>query len=255
MKSIFARHGIPLILMSDNGPPFSSKEFQSFLVDWDITYQSSSPYYPKSNGLVERTVQTVKNIFNKCIESGSDPYQGMLQYRNTTLECGYSPAQLLMSRNLRMKLPVSEKILIPKTIDRDEYNKFIKEKERKVKEYHDRSARNLPNLFVGENVFYKKVPSSPWLPATVIEIGPFPRSYVVRTPEGVHYRRNRQHILKPASTISRQNSEVIVKHENSTAASSNLYEAPNMNNDTSISNQSYDNLNVSLNRSHRPNGA
>lgn len=56
LKSMFARHGISMIVMSDSGPPFSSNEFKSFLIDWDITYQSSSPYYPQSNGLVERTV-------------------------------------------------------------------------------------------------------------------------------------------------------------------------------------------------------
>ncbi|KAF7641973.1 hypothetical protein LDENG_00266950 [Lucifuga dentata] len=36
MKSIFARHGIPQIVYSDNGPCYSCKEFQSFAEEYDF---------------------------------------------------------------------------------------------------------------------------------------------------------------------------------------------------------------------------
>jgi len=32
LRSQFARHGIPVQLFSDNGPPFNSKEFQEFFI-------------------------------------------------------------------------------------------------------------------------------------------------------------------------------------------------------------------------------
>ncbi|UYV70964.1 K02A2.6-like, partial [Cordylochernes scorpioides] len=59
LKSTFARHGIPEIIITDNGPPFTSQDFTNFTNEWDIEHKTSSPGYPKSNGLVERMVQTV----------------------------------------------------------------------------------------------------------------------------------------------------------------------------------------------------
>ncbi|CAF4891520.1 unnamed protein product [Pieris macdunnoughi] len=114
LKSIFSRHGIPNILISDNGPPFNSKEFHNFALDWQIQHITSSPYLPQSNGLVERTIGTVKNILKKCLTDNTDPHLALLQYRNTPKESMYSPAQLLMSRSLRTKLPVLEQTLKPK---------------------------------------------------------------------------------------------------------------------------------------------
>ena len=53
MKSIFARHGIPETLISDNGPQFSADSFAHFAKEFDFQYQTSSPNFPQSNGEVE----------------------------------------------------------------------------------------------------------------------------------------------------------------------------------------------------------
>ena len=62
MKSIFARHGIPEIVMSDNGTCFSSREFADFASNYDFSHITSSPNHSQSNGLAERSVQTVKTL-------------------------------------------------------------------------------------------------------------------------------------------------------------------------------------------------
>ena len=67
MKVTFARHGIH----SDNGPCYSSQEFSDFKTKWGFKHVTC-------NGLVEKAVQTVKNIISKSIESGTDPYLGLL---------------------------------------------------------------------------------------------------------------------------------------------------------------------------------
>ena len=53
LKAIFAGHGIPEKLVSDNGPQFSALEFAHFANEWDFRLITSSPTYPQLNGLVE----------------------------------------------------------------------------------------------------------------------------------------------------------------------------------------------------------
>ena len=55
-KTLFARFGIPEILISDNAANYTCQEFQDFLKNWDITHITSSPRYPQSNGFAERMV-------------------------------------------------------------------------------------------------------------------------------------------------------------------------------------------------------
>jgi len=74
LKSIFARYGISITIISDNGPPFSSQQFKDFTKDWDITHTTTSPYHPQANGQVERLIQTFKKMIVKAIESNSDPF-------------------------------------------------------------------------------------------------------------------------------------------------------------------------------------
>ena len=60
----------------------------------------------------------------------------MLTYRDTPLENGYSPAELLMSRKLSTNLPIKLSQLKPKLLDSEE----VKDKERRFKE---RTKKNL----------------------------------------------------------------------------------------------------------------
>lgn len=43
-------------LISDYGPPFNSMEFKIFTNDWGIEHITTSPNYPQSNGLAERSI-------------------------------------------------------------------------------------------------------------------------------------------------------------------------------------------------------
>ena len=78
MKSVFARHGIPETVVSDNGPCYNSSEFSVFSKEWGFSHETSSPEHPSSNGLAERAVQTVKNIIKKSAESKDDMQLGLL---------------------------------------------------------------------------------------------------------------------------------------------------------------------------------
>ena len=110
LRSIFARHGIPETVVSANGPQYASYEFARFAVEEGFIHVTSSPRYPQSNGKAERAVQTVKAMLKKSV----DPYGALLAYRTTSLECGYSPAQLLMGRQPRTSIPVMASTLQPR---------------------------------------------------------------------------------------------------------------------------------------------
>jgi transposase InsO family protein len=47
-------------VISDNGPQFISKDFKEFIRISGMTHVKTSPYYPQSNGKLERYHRTVK---------------------------------------------------------------------------------------------------------------------------------------------------------------------------------------------------
>ena len=109
MKSQISRYGIPDELISDNGPQFACEEFAQFMKDYDIKHTTSSPYHPQANGQAERTVQTVKRL----LVNAKDPYKALLDYRNSPLDTGFSPAQLFLGRTAENN--VTDNIQTPAT--------------------------------------------------------------------------------------------------------------------------------------------
>ena len=57
LRMIFATHGLPDVLVSDNGAAFTSEEFADFTSRNGIRHVTSSPHHPSTNGLAERAVQ------------------------------------------------------------------------------------------------------------------------------------------------------------------------------------------------------
>ena len=120
LSAHFARHGIPEVAISDNGPQFAAEEFARFAQTWDFKHVTSSPGYPQSNGLAEKTVQTIKNIFKRAKAEGGNALLSILECRTTPVDGLASPTQLLMGCQLRSVLPTTSKHLGPKTINPDE---------------------------------------------------------------------------------------------------------------------------------------
>lgn len=81
LMSIFARHEIPTVVRSDNGPRFSSSEFLRFPHNYGFQNRTSSPRFSQSNGAAERAVRTCKELLKKA----GDPHLALLNYRDTLL--------------------------------------------------------------------------------------------------------------------------------------------------------------------------
>ena len=92
LNTLFAEHGIPDRLLSDNGGHYSSKAFRTFVFEWGFDHVTSSPYRSQSNDLTERTVQSLKNILKK-----SENFQMSLLLLRSTPVIGStrSPDELL----------------------------------------------------------------------------------------------------------------------------------------------------------------
>ncbi|XP_035989083.1 uncharacterized protein K02A2.6-like [Fundulus heteroclitus] len=196
LKSQFSRHGIPTVLRTDNGPQYVSEEFRDFCENYGISHLTSSPHTPHSNGEVERAVQTVKRLWNKA----SDKHLALLDYRTTPLETvELSPAQLLMGRRPRNKLPAAQQLLVPKAYNSLKIRQLLNRSKASQKYYYDKGrtmdARSAPVL--GEEVRMQPYPGhSKWSPAVVIQHhSSTPRSYIVNS-GGKEFRRNCQHLRK-----------------------------------------------------------
>lgn len=194
MKRNFARLGIPLECVSDNGPQFISHEYDQFAKEYGFTLIKSSPYHSQGNGKAESAVKIAKTILKKARHE--DPYLALLAYRNTPQQnYTYSPAQRLMSRKLRDILPTISTQLQPHPVPRNVVVKDIASRRTNSKLYYDRKvSRPLREFVRGEKVFVKPNPGNkhkPWVHGEVID-KPAPRSCLVQTPRGLVRRNHRQ---------------------------------------------------------------
>ncbi|UYV72607.1 K02A2.6-like, partial [Cordylochernes scorpioides] len=185
LKKWFRVHGIPRLLETDNGPNFMSRDFKDFQKKWLFDHQTSSPLYPKSNGLAERAVQTAKNLIWKCLDSGQEVELALLNFYNTPRDGLPSPAQCLFSRRTRTLLPTSTHQLEPEI--QKGHTQNLRNKREKQKTHHDKTAKTTRSFKEGEKIMLKQHHRE-WIPARVTqEVAP--RSYKVQTPTG-EYRRN-----------------------------------------------------------------
>ena len=186
LKGIFARHGIPETVVSDNGPQYSSWEFTEFAGAYLFHHVTSSPHYPQSNGQVERTVKTVK----KLLSGSNDPCLSLLAYRTTPLSWfNLSPAQLLMGRQIRSDLPQVRDKLTPQWPYLNDFRVHEKEFKGKQKHSFDRQHRVKELPCLPDDTEVVVTTGGQLTLGHIVEPADTPRSHVVQTSSGV-IRRN-----------------------------------------------------------------
>ena len=164
IRKMLAAYGMLEQVISDNGPQFTSNEFDEFMKKNGIKHILTSPYHPKSNSEAEQAVQTFKSSLKVRGMEKEDLQtklsRFLLYYRTTTTtSIGLTPSELLMKRRLRTQLY----LLRPSVMER------MSKHQETSKQYADRKAQ--PRRFeIGKSVFVENVKGEPkWLPATITE--------------------------------------------------------------------------------------
>ena len=190
LEELFSVEGIPDEIMSDNGPPFNGKEFSSYLTGLGIRHTTSSPNYPRSNGFIERQIQTVKRLIEKANSSGRSHQEALTGLRAQPLGEGLpSPSEILHGRSL-----VTRKA---SPVDLTAVRQSLIALQAKYTKSHDKAKRTKTQqaLVIGEEVYYLSGKNE-WQIAIVTGTTDTGKSYNILTDEGTSLRRNRSH-LKP----------------------------------------------------------
>ena len=210
LRSIFTRYGLPTQVISDNGPPFSSSEYEEFLHQNGIQQILVSPYHPSSNGLAERFVQTFKYALDA---SASDPASSLQERIQNFLRCyrstphattGISASKLFLQRELRTRHSLTKQDLTSQ----------VATQQGKMKFYHDRRAK-FRELSVGDTVLARDhVSKQKWQSGTVLKHNA-PHSYQVQLDDGRIWRCHVDDVLpnnpsiKPAEPATPSLNEAI----------------------------------------------
>ena len=186
---MFARFGLPDVLVSDNEPQFASAEFAVFVEQKGITHVTSSPHYAQSNGKAENAVKTLKLHFAKAKHSGESEYMALLDWRNTPSEgMSTSPAQRLMGRRCKTFLPTAGTLLKPQY---DADTRALAYRKRRQSFYYNQHTRPLTPIDEGATVRMRLPGEKTWTPGTCTD-QVNPRSYRVKIGDTVDRRNRRQ---------------------------------------------------------------
>ena len=102
-----------------------------------------------------------------------------------------------MNRRTKTLLPTKETLLKPEVPDPEEQQRLLQQRQLNHAQYYNRTAKDLPKLEIGDVVRMKPIKNHKctWRKATVTQKVD-DRTYVVATPDGGTYHRNRYHLRK-----------------------------------------------------------
>lgn len=205
LTPIFSTFGIPRIMIADNNP-FNSYKMKEFSENWMFSIVTSSPYWARSNGMSERSVQTAKNTLKKILESGNELEIALLENRNTPASyLTLSPSEIMLGRKTSTKLPISTTLL--KNVHSDQIARELQEVQNKYKITYDRSAKKAAPFEPGQSVMMQQHDKT-WTPAQILNRHSCPRSYMLQNSKGKVYRRNSHYIKKNFNYSKNLNSNI-----------------------------------------------
>jgi hypothetical protein len=217
---IFATHGMPETLKTDNGPPFQGFEFRKFMQYCGIRHRRITPLWPRSNAQAEHFMKPLnKAIKSATVEGKSwrqEMYKFLRNYRATPhVTTGRPPAELLFGSNIKVLLPE----LFIRVEDKELRTRDAEQKQQQ-KQYADARncvRSNIP-LHVGDTVLMKQTKTDKLCPA----YNPAPMSVVQvkgsmitanspvlgsKTRNSSHFRKVTDHDVTPETESTIENSD------------------------------------------------
>ena len=182
LRDLFAAHGLPEEVVSDNGPQFTSHEFREFLRLNGIKQTLVPPYHPASNGAAERSVGLLKQALLKDVLEAK--YGGvrislrhrlanfLLRYRNTPHSVtGRTPSELFLKRQVRTRFSML----------RPDLRSDVQDRQARQKVTHDRAGVSERRFDLQQDVAVRNNRGGPakWLAGRIVEVKG-PRTYIVR---------------------------------------------------------------------------
>ncbi|XP_072178233.1 uncharacterized protein [Diadema setosum] len=196
LRSVFARYGLPQIIVTDNGSQFTSAEFQEFVHMNGIKHKRSAPYHPSTNGQAERFVQTLRQSMRASRSDGGSAQakldRFLLAYRNAAHSVtGESPASLFMKRQLRMRLDNLRPNIERRYAEQLHYQASLRDKRSK--------AIKMREFAVGQSILARDYTGKrKWVPGVVVE-REGPLMYKVQVQTGF-WRRHVDQLLSRLET-------------------------------------------------------
>ena len=166
-EDVICRYGVPKGIQTDNGKSFNCQLLQELTDRFGIRFDTSIPYHPESNGLVERFNRTLGTALSKFVQEEDrtwDRYvQSVLFAYRTTVQSStrFSPFRLCYGLNGRLPIDLEwgtdqtdPNKDTPKTIldraaqilcklepDRMAATRNLKMAQAKQKKFHDRHSK------------------------------------------------------------------------------------------------------------------
>ena len=182
MNDEWRRFGLPKRLITDNGPCFHSENFNNFCEKMDIHHDTVSPHYHQSNGRIERAIQTIRKIYNKCA-SDTEITNAILAYHDTPVDADLpTPAELFFNRRINTRLSS----IHPGSTIPDEQKEKLSDK----RAAHLKPQKNILSYEPGQPVWYTQDGCSEWKPGVIDDKDLHPESYWVITEKNRRLRRN-----------------------------------------------------------------
>lgn len=180
LRQLFATHGLPDVIVSDNGTAFTSAEFKGFTKNNGIRHVTVAPYHPSSNGQAERMVQTTKEALGRILNGDWQTRLArflLAQHITPHSTTGKSPAEMLMGRRLTTALDRLHPDYGVEMLAKQE--EAISKSQGSLRQFKEKEAVHMRHYGGGPK----------WVPGAVVE-ATGPLSYKVQTADGQVHRRH-----------------------------------------------------------------
>lgn len=140
----------------------------------------------------------------KCVESGEDVQSALVDYCNTPVVDGLTPAQILMNRRLRTKVPIAKKLLKPSLCDPSIVKQKVVENHSKSSEHYNKTSKLKANFNLGDLCMFIMCFKVILEPGKIVGLSKTPKSYVDKIESsGSVLRRNSFHLRLRKSILTK----------------------------------------------------